>query len=178
MTRYISLLKGINVGGHKKILMKDLKSLFEALGFTCVATYIQSGNVVFESEKTTLETEKLISLKINETYAFEVAVIVIPKLEYISIIKNNPLAKEDLAINQLHISFLKKRPLDEKTIKLKNTDFGNTEYHLTDQCIYIKCLGKYSDSKLNNGKIEKTLKVNATTRNWKTSLKILEFLNS
>ena len=52
MDKYISILRGINVGGNRKILMKDLKVLFEKLVFLKVETFIQSGNVVFESEKT------------------------------------------------------------------------------------------------------------------------------
>ncbi|MDP2890814.1 MAG: DUF1697 domain-containing protein [Bacteroidota bacterium] len=50
MRRYVSILRGINVGGNRKVLMKDLKSLYEGLGFSKVETYIQSGNVVFESD--------------------------------------------------------------------------------------------------------------------------------
>ena len=52
MKAYISMLRGINVGGHKKIKMEDLRAMYEALGFENVASYVQSGNVVFDSAET------------------------------------------------------------------------------------------------------------------------------
>lgn len=51
MTKYISILRGINVGGKRKILMADLRELYKSLGFENIVTYIQSGNVIFESKK-------------------------------------------------------------------------------------------------------------------------------
>ena len=73
MNTYISLLRGINVSGQKKILMAELKALYEDLGFTNVKTYIQSGNVVFEYKETEASTlQEMIFAKINNHYGFEV----------------------------------------------------------------------------------------------------------
>jgi uncharacterized protein (DUF1697 family) len=75
--KYIALLRGINVGGNNKVEMKRLKILFETLGFTGVATYINSGNVVFEGgEKPTIELEKLIENGIETEFGFGVRTIV------------------------------------------------------------------------------------------------------
>ena len=76
MNRYISLLRGINVGGERKILMKDLKMLYEQLGFSNVISYIQSGNVIFETERTNKkEIAQQIKLAIYKTFGFDVPVI-------------------------------------------------------------------------------------------------------
>ncbi len=77
MTNYISILRGINVGGQKSIKMADLKTLYENLGFSNVKTYVQSGNVVFQTkaEKTELLEQKIHG-QIKAKYGFEVPVIV------------------------------------------------------------------------------------------------------
>ena len=86
---YIALLRGINVSGHKKIKMPDLKAMFEALGFTNVRTYIQSGNVVFESNFAA-DLESKISAKILEQFGFEVSVICRTAEELEQVIARNP----------------------------------------------------------------------------------------
>src|SRR6476660_3277916 len=89
---YIALLRGINVSGHKKIKMPELKAMFENLGFTNVRTYIQSGNVVFESA-TAEDLESKISTKIEVQFGFEVSVICRTSEEMEDVIKRNPYAE-------------------------------------------------------------------------------------
>ncbi len=85
METYISILRGINVGGHKLIKMQALTKLYEDLGFKQVKTYIQSGNVVFQTHQTNPTLlEELISQKITEVFTFEVPVIVILQKEMIN----------------------------------------------------------------------------------------------
>ncbi len=89
---YVALLRGINVGGQKKIKMADLRVLLEELGLEEVRTYIQSGNIIFKSTTancTTLEAQ--IAKRIYEVYAFEVAVLVIGKKAFEDIRENNSL---------------------------------------------------------------------------------------
>src|SRR3989344_9460301 len=108
MNTYISLHRGINVAGQKKIKMSDLKALYEALGFKNVTTYIQSGNVIFQSTQTDIVAlSQKIEEKIHKTYQFQVAVIIrtIPELK--QIIDENPFVKdrhED--VTKLYITFL------------------------------------------------------------------------
>ncbi len=116
--RYISILRGINVGGKRKILMKDLKSLFERLEFSKVETYIQSGNVIFESDKngSNADLEENIHHSIFETFGFDVPVIVRLGEEWFESIANNSFWKgNDADIDRLHITFLKHLPVSEKT---------------------------------------------------------------
>ena len=172
MIRYISILRGINVGGKRKIIMKDLTQLYQNLGFTNVKTYIQSGNVVFNCKVDNhQEIEDLISEAIQKEYGFEVPVLVRSKVEWLNIKNANPFLEED--INQLHITMLKQIPESEKVDFFKTFDSGPDRFYIEDRNIYICCGGAYRDTKLSNNLFEKKLGTNATTRNWKTFMKLL-----
>lgn len=105
MKTYIAMLRGINVSGQKKILMKDLSSLFISLGFTNVKTYIQSGNVLFQSKNKNVE-ELILSIekKILEVFGFEAAVFIRTKEELKSVLGSNPFPKKDPS--RIYVSFL------------------------------------------------------------------------
>lgn len=77
MNHYVALLRGINVGGHKKILMKDLKTMLEKLGCKNIKTVLASGNAVFESKKNVTQLKQNIEEGIESTFGFTVAIQVI-----------------------------------------------------------------------------------------------------
>ena len=171
---FIALLKGINVGGHKIIKMTILAEMFTALGCKQVTTYIQSGNIVFEYKK--IDSAKLatiISQKINETFGFDVAVVVKTKEELEFIFKKNPFINNE--IEKLYVSFLSSTP------KEKNIDLGvyeDAEYKIIDDAVYMLFKTKSSDSKLSNNVNEKKLHVDiVTTRNWKTTTQLVQLAN-
>jgi uncharacterized protein (DUF1697 family) len=177
MIKYISILRGINVGGNRKILMADLKSLYGKLCFSNVQTYIQSGNVIFDSEMKVSNTdlEQLIQQAISETFGFDVPVIVRTVEEMGDSIFNNPFWKEKNAdIDRLHLTFLKETPFQEKLIKMINIDFSPDKFQVIGKDAFIFCSAGYSDSKLTNQFFESKLGVSATTRNWKTVVKLNE----
>jgi uncharacterized protein (DUF1697 family) len=176
MTHYISILRGINVGGKRKILMADLKALYEKLGFSEVKTYIQSGNVIFKAQKQEgHQLAQKISEAIEEKYGFEVPVIVRTKEEMERTLSANPfLNQEDTVIENLHLTFLSDLPVEEKLEKIKSIDHSPDQFHIIRKDVFIFCSGKYHQTKLSNTFFEKKLKVNATTRNWKTAKKLLE----
>ena len=170
MKTYISILRGINVSGHKKIKMDELRKLFEDLNFKNVKTYIQSGNVIFE-DKTTSHKElgKRIEKKIFENFGFQVPVIVKDKNELVNLIKNNPFLngrKED--ISKLHVTFLSDEPEQALVDKIAAADYKPDEFKLSADKIYLFCPNGYGNTKLSNNFFENKLKVVATTRNWKT----------
>jgi uncharacterized protein (DUF1697 family) len=107
MKRKIAILRGINVGGKRKILMADLKSLCENLGWKNIVTYIQSGNLIFDSDKPNSELEINLEKAITEKFGFDVPVIVRTEKELETSINNNPFFDEDTDIKQLHLTFLK-----------------------------------------------------------------------
>src|SRR5690554_8017781 len=90
MDNKIALLRGINVGGKKKILMADLKELFIQLGCKQVKTYIQSGNVLFESIEDNSQLADQIKIAIQKKFDFDVPVILLSKAELIEAYTSNP----------------------------------------------------------------------------------------
>jgi len=179
MNKYISILRGINVGGNRKILMNDLKDLYRKLGFTNVETYIQSGNVIFESDKngSTTDLEVKIQQAIAETFGFDVPVIVRIAGEWAESIVNNPFWKEkDADIDRLHLTCLKEVPSPELLDKIKLFQFLPDRYEIIGKDVFIFCAAGYGTSKLTNPFFESKLKVSASTRNWKTVMKLNEMI--
>lgn len=176
MDKKIAILRGINVGGKRKILMADLKFLFEDLGYSEISTYIQSGNVIFTSDKTDEEEmANKIEKAIEEKFGFEVPVIVRAANDLQKTLSNNPFYKGDETdTTPLHITFLAQEPTDENLDKMKTFDFPPDKYTIEGRDIFIYCEGKYHQSKLTNNFFENKLKVKATTRNLKTVKKLCE----
>ena len=174
MNRKIAILRGINVGGRRKILMADLKSLCEKLGWKNVTSYIQSGNLIFDSNQQNTELEHVLEMAIKEQFKFDVPVIVRSSTELKTAIAKNEFYSEDADINQLHLTFLKEKPTAENIENTLNYNHKTDKLKIVDKDVFIVCSGKYHQSKLSNNFFEKKLNVGATTRNWKTVLKLQE----
>ena len=177
MTKQIAILRGINVGGKRKILMNDLRELFNKMGLTEVRTYIQSGNVIFNSEGKVNNAKLANSMErsILGKYDFEVPVIVRTVDELNEAISNNPFyEKSDVDLERLHLTFLKVIPEDKALANIETYDHSPDRFKIKDNNVFVYCAGKYSDSKLTNKFFENKLKGSATTRNWKTVLKLSE----
>lgn len=176
--RYVALLRGINVSGQKKIKMVDLKAMFEQIGFNSVSTYIQSGNVVFESDgmnSNSLEDE--IKKTIAFTFGFEVPVLVKTKTEIEDILRANPYTKkEDIEAKRIYYTLLKNTPEKEALTNLVQEDYPGELFFVSENCVYLYCLNGAGKAKLNNNKIELKLKVSATTRNHRTMIKLQQML--
>ncbi|MEJ2193882.1 MAG: DUF1697 domain-containing protein [Ignavibacteriaceae bacterium] len=177
METYVAMLRGINVSGQKIIKMTDFIILLQELNFTDVHTYIQSGNAVFKNKKVTHKTlENKIAQKIFNEYGFEVPVIIRNREELKEVLKNNPFVKNK-DLNRLYVTFLSDEPTKDKLIKLKKIDYSPEEFVLIGKTIYGYSPHGYGKAKLNNNFFENKLKVNATTRNWKTVNKLVEMAN-
>lgn len=179
MTKYISLLRGINVSGKNKILMKDLKTLYEAQGFQNVITYIQSGNIIFEIDNQ--EDTKKLAIKIEkmlvEKYGFNVPSLVLTVEEITTAVQQNPfLVQNDIDITKLYITFLADHPNALLTEKIKALDFSPDKFEIIDKCVFIYCSMDYGKTKLSNNFFESKLKVTATSRNWKTVCQLVTMI--
>lgn len=175
METKIAILRGINVGGARKILMADLKSLLEALGYTEVSTYIQSGNVFFKASETAHQKlENAIEKAIKDQYGFDVPVIVRTAKELECAVESNPFYHEETDVNKLHLTFLKAQPEIENKKLTESYSYEPDQFEIIGNDVFIYCENKYHQSKLTNNFFEKKLKVGATTRNWKTVLKLIE----
>ena len=179
MTTYISILRGINVGGNRKILMADLKNIYSDLKFKNIRTYIQSGNVIFDSPNTNENSiiEETLQNAIHNTYGFEVKVIVRTNKELIDIFNNNPfLSNDNLDLKKLYLSFLKEEPSKDKLLNISQIDTSPDLYNISGKDIFIYCNSKFSDCKITNLFFEKQLKVPVTTRNWNTISKLHQMI--
>ncbi len=176
MKTYISILRGINVGGKNLIKMDSLHKLFEDLGFQNVRTYIQSGNVVFRWKACHLEElEQLISAGILKRFAISVAVLIREYSELKNILSMNPFLKYLKAdISYLHITFLSKSPGNLFLQILKNNSYLPDEYIVNDKTIYLMCPNGYGKTKLTNNFFENKSGERATTRNLKTLLELVK----
>ncbi|SHG22125.1 Uncharacterized conserved protein, DUF1697 family [Salegentibacter echinorum] len=174
MNNKIAILRGINVGGKRKILMADLKQMFQDLGFTDIKTYIQSGNVIFKANAENKELENKIESAIKDKFGFDVPVIVRTSKELIESIGRNPFYKPNADIKNLHLTFLKKEPGKENKQFTETYNYEPDKFIIDEKDVFVFCEGKYHQSKLTNNFFEKKLKVGATTRNWKTILKLVE----
>jgi uncharacterized protein (DUF1697 family) len=169
MSTYISMLRGINVSGQNRIRMEDLKKLYTALRLVNVSTYVQSGNVVFESEeRSPTSLAKQIEAQLSQSFNISVPVLVRAPQDFRRILLSNPFLRlPDADLTSLHVSFLSGYPSTDKLGNLICPGDGD-EFSIGEQEIFLLCPNGYSRTKLNNAFFEKKLGLIATTRNWKT----------
>ncbi|KGE19508.1 DUF1697 domain-containing protein [Paenibacillus wynnii] len=175
MTSYIALLRGINVGGNKIIKMQDLKLLFQSLELDHVRTYIQSGNVIFESNNHEIELlGGLIELRIKEVYGFQVSVILRTLEELAQVIENNPFdLPEQEDYKRLYVSFLTSEPSTEALEKLQPYMDGPDKLRFVGKEMYAFYEVSVSQSALFKVPMDKMLGMPATSRNWNTVNKLV-----
>jgi len=173
------MLRGINVSGQKKIRMVELKSLYESLGFAHVRTYVQSGNVIFDSaEEDFVILAELIETQIVQSFGYAVYVIMRDANDLQRIIDSNPFLherNEDPA--RLYVTFLYRTPSESILSKLEVPTDETDEFIVGDREIFLYCPDGYGRTKLSNNYFERKLNVPATTRNWNTVMNLLQIAN-
>ena len=176
MPIYIALLRGINVGGHKKVPMNQLRVMFEGLGFKQVRTYIQSGNVIFEAIKSSPADLSLqIEKKILAEFGFPSSVITRAREEMGKAIQNNPFVKESrLDPAKVYVAFLSHAPKAEAVKKLEALASKSEQLRHSGREIYLYYRDGMGRAKLTGSVLEKALAVIATARNWNTVNKLYE----
>lgn len=180
MTRYIAILRGINVGTGRKVPMADLNVLLAKLGLKNIQTYIQSGNVVFELvvEESISSLEERLHRSVSETFGFDIPVLVRTSEEVAQCVATNPfLRNKDKETEKLYLTFLKVQPDFFLLEKIKEFDFSPDRFEISGKEVFIYCENGYGRTKITNDFFEKKLNVKATTRNWKTVLKLQELSN-
>lgn len=164
------------MSGQKKIRMVDLREHLAELDFNNIQTYVQSGNVIFETQETDpLQLASDIKQKILEKYGFDVPVLVKKPAELETVLVNNPFAKQtNDDTTKLYVVFLSESPDPSRLEKLQQVDYSPEEFRLLDTDLYLLVPNGYGRAKMNNNFFEQKLKVPATTRNWKTVNTLLE----
>jgi uncharacterized protein (DUF1697 family) len=169
---YIALLRGINVSGQKKILMADLRKLLSNHGLENVRTYIQSGNVLFKTEKTSKEQlEKQIHNAIKSHYEFDVSVIVKKPEEIKTILDNCPFNEEKR--QKSYFTMLHSLPEKKLAEEVSQKQYPEEEYQIINDCIYFYCATGVGKAKFNTNFFERKLNTTSTTRNYNTMMKLL-----
>jgi uncharacterized protein (DUF1697 family) len=181
MTVVISMLRAVNLGGHNKIKMEALRALYESLKFEDVATFIQSGNVVFRTKEQDLgKVGKKIGDGIEKTFGFRTNVILRTAEEMRGVIARNPFAdRKDVEPNRLLVWFLTSEPDAEARKKALAVAAGvkeanPEELRMDGREIYIYFPNGMARPKLSMPAVERALKVSGTGRNWNSVLKLME----
>ncbi len=178
MTAFVALFRGINVGGHHKVPMSDLKELHEALGFRDVASYIQSGNIVFTSDEIDPGwLEKRIEEGFTTRFGFPTHVLVRSSAELDATIAHSPFqGQADRETKWIVVQFLANDPDDAGLEEFRQGYAGPEELFLRGKELYVYYPNSIGHSKLPQGVLEKKLKTTSTARNWNTVLKLQEMM--
>jgi uncharacterized protein (DUF1697 family) len=176
MPIYVALLRGINIGAHKRVKMDDLRESFEGLGFERVKTYIQSGNVVFKAGKSSsLALGKRIEERIVSDFGFSASVMVRTSDELGKTIDANPFLKQrGIDLEKLHVTFLEDIPPASGLKKLAEFTVAPDQSRCVGKEIFLYLPNGFSASSLWKVPWEKALAVVTTTRNWRTVNTIYE----
>ena len=174
MNTYIALLRGINVGGNNKLPMKALTTLLETLGLQQVKTYIQSGNVVFQSERTdNAALAKEITAAIAQAHGFAPQVFLLDAQALAAALAANPFPEGTGEPKSLHLFFLDSMPPQPNLAALEAVKAPNERFALIDQVFYLHAPDGIGRSKLAES-VGKGVGVSITARNWRTVSTIFE----
>jgi uncharacterized protein (DUF1697 family) len=172
---FVALLRGINVGGKTTVPMAELKSLFTSLGHEDVATYIQSGNVIF---RTAAGNERKIAAELEQrisgTFAVAARVLLRTPAELQSIATSNPFLDREADPTKLHVVFLDRAPAAKAVGELDPSRSPGDEFSVQGREIYLHLPNGAGRSKLTVDYFEGCLGAVATARNWRTLLKLIE----
>ncbi|MBT8244420.1 MAG: DUF1697 domain-containing protein [Winogradskyella sp.] len=171
MKTCIVLLRGINVGGHRKVPMAELRELFSKSGFKNVQTYIQSGNVVLQSSDDSKKIKTTVEKLIFHHFGFEVTTLVKTESELKMIFDACPF--QDKEKEKSYFMMFENLPDKSSLEEVSKLSYTGEEIYITDDCIYFFSAIGYGRTKFNSNFFERKLKVNATARNYKTMLKLL-----
>lgn len=175
--KYAALLRGINVGGAKKVPMAELREVLTELGLTGVQTYLQSGNAVFTSpEKDPAALARELERAIEARFGFRVACLVVDGQYLRAVAEACPFPAAELEGKQLHATFLSAQPGEERFTSIDGPSFLPEEYRIGDRVVYL-----YAPDGLGRSKLGEALHkpsvfkgIDATSRNWNTVVKLVE----
>ena len=166
MTRCVALLRGVNVGGHRRVPMAQLREVLTAAGLADVQTYLQSGNAVFTSDLPPAELEQLAHRAIRDGMDVETTVLVRTAAELADVVRDNPWPERASSPTQLHALFLTAAP----RVVPDTSRYAPEEAEVRGRVAYLWYAHGAGRSKLQLPLPD----VDATARNWRTVLALLE----
>ncbi|MET9963622.1 DUF1697 domain-containing protein [Streptomyces sp. NPDC006326] len=178
--KYAALLRGINVGGSKKVPMADLRQVLEGLGHGDVQTYLQSGNAVFSStQQDPVALARALEGAIESRFGFPVACLVADGARLRAVADDCPFPAAELEGRQLHVTFLSEQPDPSRFSAIDAPSYLPEEFRIGDRVLYL-----YAPNGLGRSKLAEALYrpavlkgIDATTRNWNTVAKLVALTN-
>ena len=177
LNRHIALLRGINVGGHNKLPMKNLAAIFRQAGCNHVQTYIQSGNVVLQAEMNLVGRLPLIVNElIRQEFGFEIPVVIRSGAEMARVVQSNPFLAQGADPRELAVGFLAAQPDSARIANLDPHRSPPDEFVVQGSEIYLRYPHGLARSKLTNAYFDSKLKTISTFRNWRTVCRLVELV--
>jgi uncharacterized protein (DUF1697 family) len=175
MPVFVALLRGINVGPHRQMAMRDLVEVCDGLGYAEVETYLRSGNVVFRaSGGSASRIAGALEGAIVERFGFEVTTLIRTPRQLESVQAGNPYLERGAKIDRLHVTFLQARPPKAAVDAIDSEEGRGDEFEVVGREVYLHCPNGYGRSRLTNPFWERRLRTEVTTRNWKTVNALVE----
>lgn len=173
--RYVALLRGINVGGHHKLPMRDLAAMFVAAGCEGVRTYIQSGNVVFRASPELADgLPARIGAAMAASHGFQIPIVMWTASDFDRIVRGNPFLAAGADPAKLHVGFLAAAPHPERIARLDPDRSPPDIFEVRDREVYLHFPAGVARSKLDNAYFDRTLGTVCTIRNWRTVCRLHE----
>ena len=171
--RYAAFLRGINVGGRKKVPMAALRELLQDLGYADVVTHLQSGNAVFSSPgKSPHSLARAIADRIAGEFGMDVKVVIRTGSQLADVVSRSPLPAGPENPSRFFVAFLAAAPGPEATAAVQSMSFDPDQIWISGAEAFLWCPAGAADTNLTNAFLEKRLGVTATSRNWNTVIKL------
>ena len=172
---YVALLRGINVGGRHKLLMRDLAAMFVEAGCEDVRTYIQSGNVVFRADPSLADgLSARITTAIAASHGYQIPVVIRTAADVARVVRGNPFLADGADPTKLYVGFLSEASDPAKVAKLDPDRSPPDAFEVRGDEVYLHFPNGVARSKLTNDYLDRTLGTVSTIRNWRTVCKLHE----
>ncbi len=169
--RWISLLRGVNVGGHRKVPMADLRDVARGLGWGDAATYIQSGNLVFSARGKAESIAARLEEAIAERFGFQVDVVVRSAEQWAGYAGNNPFPEaSSREPNRVFLVLGRESPDPKRGAALRERATGGEAIEFAGDAVWIHYAAGMGKTQIQSALIDRLLGMPTTARNWRTVL--------
>ncbi len=177
MSRFVALLRGVNVGKGNKVPMADFRAALEDLGHTAAQTLLNSGNAVFSSaSRSPAKLATDIASTVQTRFGVVTPVIVKSEAEFTAIVANNPIAPPESEDSRFLVAFAMDRTKLQELSSLQSLLQPGERLAVTEHAAYLHCAGGLLESKAGEAILGRTGR-SITTRNWGTTLKLASLLS-
>jgi uncharacterized protein (DUF1697 family) len=170
----VVLLRGINVGRHRRVSMADVRASLAAAGFGDVETYVQSGNVLVSTRVGAARLGADVEAALHAELGLDIDAIVRTGAQLRTIVAKNPFLAEGLPTSALHVGYCKSKPTAAAVRELAARDFGRDRATAVGAEVYLCYPDGQGRSKMSGAVLEKALAVPITVRNWNVTTALME----